>query len=438
VANGSVFFSDWLANTYSVNLATGNLNWKDHLNNGSISGTPAVVNGVDYIAELGPPTVYALNETTGKIIWDNTITPSPYLGIWSSPVIYDGKLFIGLSSLGDEVDSSIVGQLVALNATTGAILWRFNAAIGAGGGAGVWGSVAVDTNSDAIFFATGNPYANSSSSLYSNSVISLNATTGSLIWYNQILQNDMLDRDFGSTPNLFSLNVNGSSIKAVGEGSKDGYYYIFDRSDGTLISKVYAGQIIGLAGFLGEGASLEVFIPGRTEQGAGNTSANFTCPGCGVLSAYFPTNKSVSWSLETTDIVGSVALADGVVFFGTQTGNLYGVSTSSGKVLLNSSLPVGIWSGVTVADGYLITGTSASSPSISNGAALGVYAYALNSTTRTTFSSSTGFASSSSAELSNSPTILVVWALTATAVALMLGVTLGFLVRRPSSNEKKK
>ncbi len=55
VANGSVFFSDWLGNTYSVNLATGNLNWKDHINNGSISGTPDVVNGVDYIAASSLP-----------------------------------------------------------------------------------------------------------------------------------------------------------------------------------------------------------------------------------------------------------------------------------------------------------------------------------------------------------------------------------------------
>ena len=102
----------------------------------------------------------------------------------------------------------------------------------------------------------------------------------------------------------------------------------------------------------------------------------------------FPTNKSVAWSLQTGDIVGSVALADGVVFFGTQDGNLYGVSTSDGKVLLNDSLPVGIWGGVTVADGYLITGASASAPGISNGAALGVYAYSLNSSARTTFSSS--------------------------------------------------
>ena len=44
-------------------------------------------------------------------------------------MIYDDRLYIGLSSLGDEVDSSIVGELDALNATTGAVLWRFDTAM---------------------------------------------------------------------------------------------------------------------------------------------------------------------------------------------------------------------------------------------------------------------------------------------------------------------
>ncbi len=278
VANGSVFFSDWLGNTYSVNLATGSLNWKDHLNNGSISGTPAVLNGIDYVAELSPPTVYALNETTGKIVWNNTITASPYLGIWSSPTIYKDRLYIGLSLLGDDSNGTTAGELDALNATTGSILWRFHTALGPGGG-GVWGSVVVDTNSDAIFFGTSNPNnANSASSLYSDSIISLNATTGSLIWYNQIFQNDILDRDFGSTPNLFTLDINGGSVDVVGLGYKGGYYYIFDRANGTLISKIYAGQIIGLAGFVGEGSNLEVFIPGRTVQAWGIPLVNSRLP----------------------------------------------------------------------------------------------------------------------------------------------------------------
>ena len=263
----------------------------------------------------------------------------------------------------------------------------------------------VDTNSDAIFFGTSNPNnANSASSLYSDSIISLNATTGSLIWYNQIFQNDILDRDFGSTPNLFTLDINGGSVDVVGLGSKGGYYYIFDRANGTLISKVYAGQIIGLAGFVGEDTSLEIFIPGRTVQASGIPPVNSSCPECGVISAYYPTNNSVSWSHLTGDIVGSVALVNGVVFFGDQNGNLYGLSTSNGSTLFNATLPAGIWGGVTVADGYLITGTSASGPGMSNVAALGVYAYSLNpsapTTTFSTFTSNSS-ATSSSVQLIN-------------------------------------
>ena len=166
----------------------------------------------------------------------------------------------------------------------------------------------VDTNSDAIFFATGNPNnANSSSSLYSDSVISLNATTGSLIWYNQVHQDDMLDRDFGSTPNLFSLNINGRySMSSVRDPRMDTTIFSIEQTGLSFQRFMQVRLLVWLASWAKARIWKFSFL-GRTAQGAGDTSSNFTCPGCGVLSAYFPENKSIAWTLQTGDIVGSVA-----------------------------------------------------------------------------------------------------------------------------------
>lgn len=377
VSNGSVYFGDWSGNAYSVGLSTGVLNWKVHLHDRTqISGTPAVAGGLVYFAILSDSTVYALNETDGRTVWNTTISTDSDLGIWSSPVIYDGRLFVGLAALGDETNSSVRGQVYALNATSGGILWRFIAGIGTSGGSGVWGSVAVDTSSNTIYFGTGNPYGNTTSTLYSDSMIALKATNGKLIWYNQVHVQDLHDKDFGATPNLFSYTAGGEEHKAVGLASKDGNYYIFDRTDGALLSTVYLNgnyvHSIGNAGFVGSGVNTEVFVPSFQENYAG-------------LTAFFPGNQTDSWSAPRgSQVIGSIALSQGTVFFGDEAGNIEALSTRDGQELFAARIPFGIWGGVTVASGYLLVPSYATGGQLNstNRSELGVYAYSIHPTAR--------------------------------------------------------
>jgi outer membrane protein assembly factor BamB len=403
VANGSVYFGDVFGNAYSLNLSTGSLNWKVHIHaHSSITGTPAVLDGVVYIASNSPPIVFALNQTNGRLIWNTTLWTGPILGIWGSPTIFRGELYIGLASTGNETDSQIHGQLDALNVTSGKILWTFTTANETSPGNGVWSSVVVDPNTNMIYFATGNPYGNSTfilsstPDLYSDSLIALNATNGRLVWYNQVIPADVHDDDFGATPNLFNYTSNGVQYAAVGLGSKGGYYYIFDRSNGNLLAKsVPAGnyvQEIGNAGFGGTGANTELFIP--TYNG---------------VSALFPGNLTIPWAAdEGHQVVGAVALSQGLVFFGDEAGNLDAVSMATGQELFGTVLPFGIWGGVTIASGYLLTGTYGSAMNSTNKAEVGVYAYSLSSDTSiclyptlTTTASNTLTSSSSTLQSSN-------------------------------------
>ena len=280
-------------------------------------------------------------------------------------------VFAGYS--GHYLSSTKIGKVYSLNATTGKVYWNFTTMVGSTGGAGVWGSVIGDPNLGSVYFGTGSAYTKGSDTLYAYSIISLNATTGKLKWYYRahttMANGD--DKDFGSTPNLFSLTVNGTVYNAIGLGSKDGNYYTINRINGTLLEKSAImtgnaeGGIIGLAGFIYPygNTNPELFIPVY-----GGPANNATC--CGFVEAFAPSNNSVMWRFNTSgDVFGSVAVIPGAVLFGDNKGNLYAVSIKSGKQLFRTTLNSMIEGGITVAEGHVLVPTSFGPDSV------GLYAY---------------------------------------------------------------
>jgi polyvinyl alcohol dehydrogenase (cytochrome) len=201
--------------------------------------------------------------------------------------------------------------------------------------------------------------------------MSLNAKTGSLNWYYQTYtgQGTGDDLDFGSTPNLFSISVNGVVHSAVGLGSKDGYYYIVDRVTGSLLEKVLIGTggsdggIVGAAGFINLGPNNpEVFIPSFNAQIGGEY---------GVLKALTPSNGTVRWQFNTpVTLLGSVAIVPGAVLFGDEKGDFYAVSTASGQQLFHTTVPGAIEGGISVAEGLVFVPMS-----FGSGSSGALYAY---------------------------------------------------------------
>ncbi len=68
--------------------------------------------------------------------------------------------------------------------------------------------------------------------LYANSLLALDASTGKLLWHFQAVHHDLWDRDFSQPPVLVTVMHNGKPVDAVAEASKDGYLYVFDRVTG--------------------------------------------------------------------------------------------------------------------------------------------------------------------------------------------------------------
>jgi glucose dehydrogenase len=384
VLNGSVYFADWDGNLYSANVSSGTINWEINLG-GAISSTPTLSNGIVYVA-FGPSKstkVFAVSQKNGSIIW-NTRLNSTEDAIWGSPTVYNGLVYIGTAGAvfsDGQLSPAYKGQIFALNAQNGTSMWNNTVMVGSSGGAAVWSSAVVDPKLNSIYFGTGNAYNHANNSSYAYSIVSLNATNGKRNWIYQVYNNSYTgqDYDFGDTPNLFQIMLSGKLYSAIGEGGKDGNYYILNRVNGDLLEKYSIGTagsnggVIGPAGFIYPKYTFgpEIFIP---------TYYNNTNGCCGAVEALIPSTNTVSWmDITTGNIRGSVTVIPGAVIFGDLSGRMYAASTTTGNILFNKTfMNRSIEAGITVADGHVFIPVAFPNYQMynnNNGSTAGLYAF---------------------------------------------------------------
>lgn len=394
VVNGNVYFGDWGGTVYSVRVATGEVNWKATLHN-AISSSVAVAQGLVYVslspedsAAYPPHTgdrVVALSQSTGHVVWSTRFS-STAQGVWGSPIVFDGLVFIGAAGgIGQEetIPPFVGGDVLALDDATGRIVWR-RTLNGTAGGAGLWGSVAASPVLNSIFLATANSYVNTGTTGDAYSLISLDPRTGRERWrFRAYPKFDVgQDADFGATPNIFQLKINGIPKAVVGIGSKDGNYYVVDARNGQLVRKIFVqpnGGVIGNSAMLGGFAHVLAFVP--TFETSLDIANPLVC--CGALVAVDITTSKVLWYVSArANIIGSVSLVPGGLFFGDAKGNVFAVSTS-GHTVFHATLPDSIQSGVTPAEGHVFVTTCRGDPTPGYEdpsmpiTGLGLYAYGL-------------------------------------------------------------
>jgi glucose dehydrogenase len=109
------------------------------------------------------------------------------------------------------------------------------------GGGAVWMTPALDPLRGALYAGVGNPSFSPNiqrpgDNLYTSSVVALNARSGKLLWYYQVVPHDVWDYDAGSPPVLFQTkDASRKVVDAVGEAAKTGWFYVFNRASGKLI-----------------------------------------------------------------------------------------------------------------------------------------------------------------------------------------------------------
>jgi len=113
--NGIVYVGSDSGYLYAINAATGVKDWS-YGSLGVIDSSPAVVGGIVYVGSENDyaGSVIALNATTGAVVWHDTFKGESFP---TSPAVAKGVVYIGGSS-------PQTGYMYALNASTGAQEWH--------------------------------------------------------------------------------------------------------------------------------------------------------------------------------------------------------------------------------------------------------------------------------------------------------------------------
>ena len=163
----------------------------------------------------------ALDAADGHTLWDVAmdVAGTPGVSMPMAPIAANGMVFIGNAG-GDQ--TGVTGHVYALDAQDGRLVWRFDVvpeepAVRATwpnadrypitGGA-FWTSFALDTERGVLYVPAGNPApdfdveARGGDNLYTNSLIALDAATGRIVGYNQLVKRDEHDWDVNGPPAL--------------------------------------------------------------------------------------------------------------------------------------------------------------------------------------------------------------------------------------------
>lgn len=200
----------------------------------------------------------ALDSQTGDVVWHD-IVGDPTRGefISAAPLAWNGLVFVGMAGS----DWGIKGRVMAYDAETGREVWRFNtipsgtepgaeswsnpAAVAHGGG-GSWSTDTLDVSSGELFVPVGNPAPDftdtgrAGENLYTDSMVVLDARTGSLLWFFQLDAHDSHDLDLAAAPMLY---YDSKERPMVALASKDGYVYGINRETHQLVFRSPATTI---------------------------------------------------------------------------------------------------------------------------------------------------------------------------------------------------
>ena len=97
------------------------------------------------------------------------------------------------------------------------------------------GTVFVPTGSAVFDFYGGD---RAGDNLYANSLLALNASTGKLLWHFQAVHHDIWDRDLPSPPSLVTVMRHGRRVEGVAQTSKSGFVFVLDRRTGKPLLPV--------------------------------------------------------------------------------------------------------------------------------------------------------------------------------------------------------
>jgi polyvinyl alcohol dehydrogenase (cytochrome) len=379
---GRLFVGSESGDIFALDAKTGCTHWTYHAQAGirtALSVGPyKPANGpagfAVYFAD-GTASAYGIDAATGKEIWSRKLDTHIYAKATGSVTVHDGRVYVPLAGVGEEGQGgggkyeccTFRGSVTALNANTGAVIWKAYTVPepqpraktkdgvqtwGPAGG-GVWAAPTVDPKRKAVYVATGNGYADPAQ-LTTDAVLALDINTGKLLWSQQPLANDVWtggcrpqnpdnpncpavlgpDYDFSASP-MLAKKPDGKDIIVIQQ--KSGMVYGFDPDKkGAKVWEYRSSPGGGMGGQWGGAAD------DRQAYFGVNGTAGKT-PG-GIRAVRLDTGAEV-WSKEASEKLcgtergcspvqgAAVSAIPGIVFSGSMDGGLRAYAADDGTLV---------------------------------------------------------------------------------------------------------
>ena len=181
------------------------------------------------------------------------------IGVHSTPAIVKDTIIIGSSfreGATVSTHNNTKGLVRAFDARTGKLLWTFNTIPRPGefgndtwendswavnGNTGVWTQITADEELGLVYLPVETPTSDfygghrPGNNLFAESLVAVDLRTGQRKWHFQLVHHPLWNYDMSSAAMLADITVNGRAIKAVAVPSKQGFLWVFDRTNGQPV-----------------------------------------------------------------------------------------------------------------------------------------------------------------------------------------------------------
>ncbi len=382
IVGGLLFVGGGDRKVYALDAKSGCIRWtfateavvRTAISVGPISGTE------QFAAFFGDvrASVYAVNATTGALMWKTKVEDHPAARIVGAPTLYSSVLYVPVSSFEEATGSqpnyqccTFRGSVVALDSGTGRQICKAYTipeaprpinrnAIGTQlygpAGAAVWSAPTIDVQHHPVYVATGNSYSNPPAET-SDAILAFDLATGRMLWHRQATAKDSVnvacygtdqtncpedhgpDSDFGQSPVLVSLR-SGQRVLVVGQ--KSGVVYALDPDqEGKILWQTRIGKGGPLGGIMWGSAADEERVYVANSDLRGSMSPDPTAGGglfaldlaTGKISMQVPPVPCGDRSQCSPALSAAVTEIPGVVFSGGVSGYLRANATADAKLL---------------------------------------------------------------------------------------------------------